>query len=65
MSWLSRPNRKHLRHAALFALVAAPALYFAPIPAAFLLACGVLDVSRHRRISYQLVEVFLYGKCVV
>ncbi len=62
MSLLTRSDRKHIRRGALFALAVAPALWFAPIPTAILLVCGVLDVSRHRRISYQLIEEYFTGK---
>lgn len=62
MTPLSRSSRKHIRRVALFALIAGPALYFVPIPTAFLLACGVFDVSRHQRISYQLIEEYFTGK---
>ena len=62
MNPLTRANRKHVRHVAVFALLLAPAIYFAPIPTAFMLACGVLDVSRHRRITWLLVEEYLTGK---
>ena len=62
MSVLTRSNAKHMRRAAAVAIIVAPAIYFAPIPTAFMLACGVLDVSRHRRISWQLVEEYFTGK---
>src|ERR1700722_16267899 len=62
MNPLTRAGRRHVRRVALFALVLAPAIYFAPIPTVFMLICGVLDVSRHRRISWQLVEEYFTGK---
>ena len=46
MSVLTRSNAKHVRRAAAFAIILAPAIYFAPIPVAVFLACGVLDVGR-------------------
>jgi aspartyl/asparaginyl beta-hydroxylase (cupin superfamily) len=62
MSALTRSNGKHARRLAFFVVIVAPAIYFAPIPAVILLACGVLDVSRHRNITYQLIEEYFTGK---
>jgi aspartyl/asparaginyl beta-hydroxylase (cupin superfamily) len=59
---LSRSNTRHVRRVAIFAVILAPAIYFAPIPTAILLACGVADVSRHHRVTYQLVEEYFTGK---
>src|SRR5579862_4236155 len=62
MDLLGKPARKHLRRIAIFVAIVTPVAYFAPIVAAVMLACGVLDVSRHRRITYQLVEEYFTGK---
>ena len=62
MTGLTPSTGKHLRRMALFAVCLAPAIYFAPIPTAVLLACGALDVSRHRRIDYALIEGYFTGK---
>jgi len=62
MSVLTGSTGKHVRRAAAFAAIVAPALYFAPIPVGVYLACGVLDVSRHRKITYQLIEEYFTGK---
>jgi beta-hydroxylase len=62
MSVQTRSYGRHARRIAFFAVLVAPAIYFAPIPAVILLACGVLDVSRHRKISYQLIEEYFTGK---
>jgi aspartyl/asparaginyl beta-hydroxylase (cupin superfamily) len=52
---------KRARRAILFAIVLLAALYFIPIPTLILLVCGALDVSRHRKISYDLVEKYFMG----
>ena len=57
-----RSSIRHLRHFAIFGVVAAPALYFAPIPTLLMLACGALDVGRHRKISLKLVEEYFTGR---
>lgn len=46
----------------LFLLVLGPAVYFAPLPAVAFLACGVLDIIRHRNFTPQLVEEYFTGK---
>jgi aspartyl/asparaginyl beta-hydroxylase (cupin superfamily) len=62
MSVLTRANGKHARRLAVFAIVLAPAAWFAPVPTAIMLACGVLDVSRHHKVTYQLIEEYFTGK---
>lgn len=62
MSDVGRAIRRRVRRAGLFLLVLAPAIYFAPIPVSLFLACGILDVSRHRNITLLLVEEYFTGK---
>jgi aspartyl/asparaginyl beta-hydroxylase (cupin superfamily) len=62
MNALTRSNFRHVRRIAIFAVILAPAIYFAPIPTVVLLACGVIDVSRHNRITFQLIEEYFAGK---
>jgi aspartyl/asparaginyl beta-hydroxylase (cupin superfamily) len=52
---------KRTRRIVLFAIVLAAALYFIPIPTVILVACGALDVGRHRKISYELIEKYFMG----
>src|SRR6202051_1042673 len=52
---------KRARRLILFAIVLATALYFIPIPTLIFLACGALDVSRHRKIRYELIEKYFAG----
>src|SRR5271156_2197571 len=52
---------KRARRLILFAIVLATALYFIPIPTVIILVCGVLDVSRHRKVSYELIEKYFTG----
>jgi beta-hydroxylase len=65
MSDWGRSNTRHARHIAIFALIVAPAAWFAPIPTLLLLACGVLDVARHRKITLTLVEEYFTGRGVL
>src|SRR5277367_2054615 len=59
---LTPAGLRHLRRLIGFTLVMAPALYFAPIPTGILLACGAADVSRHRKITFALIEEYFTGK---
>lgn len=52
---------KRARRLILFAIVLATALYFIPVPTLIFLACGALDVSRHRKIRYELLEKYFTG----
>jgi aspartyl/asparaginyl beta-hydroxylase (cupin superfamily) len=61
MSVWKQPGVKRVRRVAVFAVVIAPALYFAPLPTLILIAFGVLDVGRHRKITYQLIEKYFMG----
>ncbi len=42
-------------------LVLVPALYFVPVVTLIFLACGALDVGRHRRITWDLIEKYFMG----
>jgi beta-hydroxylase len=52
---------KRARRIILFAVVLAAALYFIPIVTTILVVCGALDVSRHRKITYELIEKYFMG----
>lgn len=56
---------KHARRFAIFAVVAALAAYFAPLIGLAFLLCGVLDVGRHRKRSYELIERYFLGNGVL
>jgi aspartyl/asparaginyl beta-hydroxylase (cupin superfamily) len=56
-----RPNAKRLRRILCFVVVVAPAIYFAPVAMLILLLCGVIDVGRHRNITYELIEKYFMG----
>jgi beta-hydroxylase len=47
-----------------FAAFAALAAYFAPLTGLAFLLCGVLDVSRHRKLSYELIDRYFLGNGV-
>lgn len=59
---LKRPSVRYARRWLVFAVVVAPALYIIPIPTILLLLCGALDVGRHRKLSYRLVEEYFTAK---
>lgn len=52
---------KRARRIGLFAIVLAAALYFVPTLTTILVVCGALDVSRHRKITYELIEKYFMG----
>ena len=56
--------KRRFRHLAGVAVILAPALYFIPVPTMILIICGVLDVSRHKKISYELLEKYFTGNGV-
>jgi uncharacterized membrane protein len=43
-------------------IVLGPALYLVPLFTLLMLLCGVLDVSRQRRIRSDLIEKYFMGK---
>src|SRR5262249_25335404 len=61
MNLLKRAGVKRIRRVIGFVVVLVPALYFVPIPTIFFIVCGALDVSRHQRISYELIEKYFMG----
>jgi aspartyl/asparaginyl beta-hydroxylase (cupin superfamily) len=61
MSIAKQPVFKRARRIILFAAGLAAALYFIPVVALIFVACGVLDVSRHRKITAELVEKYFMG----
>lgn len=54
-------NRKRIRRFAIAALVLVPALYFIPRLTLFFIACGVLDISRHFKITPEMAEKYFLG----
>lgn len=61
MNFLKQPGVKRVRRVGALAIFLVPALYFLPIPTLILILCGVLDISRHRRIRYELIEKYFLG----
>lgn len=61
MKFLKHPGVKRVRRVAVLALFLLPALYFVPIPTLIIVLCGVLDVSRHKRIRSELIEKYFFG----
>jgi len=62
--WTKRTS-KRVRRVAILLLVLGPAAWFAPVPTAILVACGVLDVMRHRRITVRLVQQYFTGNGIL
>ena len=56
-----RPNAKRARRIVCLMAVLAPAIYFAPVVTLFLVLCGVIDVGRHRNVTYELIEKYFMG----
>jgi aspartyl/asparaginyl beta-hydroxylase len=54
-------NRKRLRRIAVGTVVLVPALYFFPLITLFFVVCGLLDVSRHFRVTPDLAEKYFLG----
>jgi len=61
MAFLKQPGVKRVRRVCVLAIFLVPALYFVPIPTLIIVLCGVLDVSRHRRIRAELIEKYFFG----
>jgi len=61
MTFLSKTGVKRVRRIVVLAIFLLPALYFLPVPTLILVACGVLDVSRHKRIRSELIEKYFFG----
>jgi beta-hydroxylase len=60
-----RPAVKRVRRGAIFAAVLAPAAWLLPIPTALLVACGVIDVLRHRNVTVRLFEHYFMGNGIL
>ena len=61
----SRIVIKHFRRAVVLAVVASAGLYLAPWVTLFYFVCGVVDVRRHKRISYELIEKYFMGNGIL
>ena len=59
------PAIKRVRRVAVLAVVLVPLAWFAPVPVAVLVGCGVVDVLRHRRITLRLVEQYFTGNGIL
>jgi aspartyl/asparaginyl beta-hydroxylase (cupin superfamily) len=58
MSIWKQPGIKRARRIILLAVVLSAALYLLPIVTLIFVVCGALDVRRHRKITYQLIEKY-------
>src|SRR5215470_12153546 len=61
MSMFDKQNLKRARRIVLFAVIIGVALYFIPLLTVLFVACGILDISRHRKINYLLIERYFMG----
>src|SRR4029453_8958229 len=52
---------KRARRVVVAAVVLAPAMYFVPILTLFMIVCGVIDVRRHNKITYPMLEKYFLG----
>lgn len=65
MSIWKQPSVKRVRRVVRLAVVLAPAVYFAPVPTLIFIVCGVIDVSRHKKITYELIEKYFMGNGII
>jgi aspartyl/asparaginyl beta-hydroxylase (cupin superfamily) len=56
---------KRARRVAVMVAILALAIYFVPVLTLVMIGCGVLDVRRHRKITYELVEKYFMGNGVL
>jgi aspartyl/asparaginyl beta-hydroxylase (cupin superfamily) len=61
MSIWKRSGIRRLRYIAGIPAILLPALYFVPIPTLALILCGVLDIRRHDKITWELIEKYFTG----
>jgi aspartyl/asparaginyl beta-hydroxylase (cupin superfamily) len=52
---------KRARRVVVAAVVLAPAIYFVPILTLFMIVCGAIDVRRHKKVTYELLEKYFLG----
>jgi aspartyl/asparaginyl beta-hydroxylase (cupin superfamily) len=64
MSILKPTGAKRVRRILVLIVVLTPALYFLPIPTLILIGCGLIDVGRHKKIRYELIEKYFMGNGV-
>jgi beta-hydroxylase len=57
--------QKRLRRISIFAVIVLAGLYFVPYLMAFYLICGVLDITREHKITYELVEKYFMGNGIL
>jgi aspartyl/asparaginyl beta-hydroxylase (cupin superfamily) len=56
-----QPWVKRTRRIGTTAVVLAVGFYFVPLITLIFIACGVLDVSRHKKLSYEMLEKYFAG----
>jgi aspartyl/asparaginyl beta-hydroxylase (cupin superfamily) len=61
MSIWQHPFVKRVRPVLVAAVFLGPGFYFAPIFTLMFIVCGMVDVSRHRRVTYSLIRQYFTG----
>lgn len=56
---------KRFRRAALLVLAASIGIYFAPYVTLFFFICGAIDIARHKKINYSLIEKYFMGNGIL
>lgn len=65
MAGPDKATKRRLKRAARTLAVLAPAAWLAPVPTGLLLACGALDVARHRNRTAELFEKYFAGNGIL
>ncbi len=60
-----QPGAKRARRVAVMAAILALAIYFVPVLTLVMIGCGALDVRRHRKVTYELVEKYFMGNGIL
>lgn len=65
MQSIDRDTIRHIRRAGLAACIVLLAFYVVPLIAMFYLVCGAIDVGRHKKITYELIEKYFMGNGIL
>ena len=60
-----QPGAKRARRVGVMAAILALAIYFVPVLTLVMIGCGALDVRRHRKVTYELVEKYFMGNGIL
>ena len=65
MRFAKQPVVRHTRRLLTVAAILGLALWLVPVIGLLYIACGILDVSRHRRVTFDLLEKYFAGNGVL